>query len=641
MNKSSLGVRLASASFLLASATALVIGTIAWQIVSARIKSAASQEAARRSAQTLSTLASIDQLTSSQVQTGMRMLQAEGLRRGAPAAANSVSFANRQVPDLRLGGESQVGNYAVVDQVKKLAGGTATLFAFSGTDFVRVSTNVLKPDGSRAVGTLLDSKGKAYAALLQGQSFNGVVDILGVPYTTSYVPMVDANHKMVGAWYTGYRLDSIDTLGKSIEDTKILEHGFIALLKPSGAAVFHSNNVTEAKLAEIRNAGKGWVVHQETYPAWGYTVLSAYPTSDVWKQLLKTSALLLAGILVLVGAVVLCQFVLLKRLVIAPILHLSDAMANANLDSRMESDRTDEIGTLAESFNQFVARLRHTLVQVRDGSAASTAKSNHIRSVSNSTVSQMSDQLRCAEQASAAMMQLSGQITSTAEHTNEALQRAQAAADAAREGGDLVATTVDMIQTLAANTEQSASHVGSLSQRVHQIASIVGVIEEIASGTNLLALNASIEAARAGEQGRGFAVVAGEVRRLAERTAQATQEVSSLVNGIEAETSQAVNGILAASSHAKESAEAVAGLNSKFEQISQLVHEVDQRIATIASSAREEASAANSVSDTMHVVASSAKDSAGGARQVVDASEELLTIAQKLETMVASFQVAN
>ena len=140
---------------------------------------------------------------------------------------------------------------------------------------------MLKPDGSRAVGTVLDVQGKAYTALAAGQPFHGVADILGVPYTTSYEPMLDARHKLVGAWFTGFRLDSIIALGKSIENAAILDHGFMELVKPSGEVMFHGNRASDAALDELRTKSSKWRVCEETYPDWGFTVVSAFPVSDV------------------------------------------------------------------------------------------------------------------------------------------------------------------------------------------------------------------------------------------------------------------------------------------------------------------------------------------------------------------------
>ncbi len=95
-------------------------------------------------------------------------------------------------------------NFTLVDEVQKEMGGTATLFVKSGADFVRVATNVKKDDGSRAIGTVLDPKGKAIAAISKDESFYGDVDILGKPYTTGYEPIHNAKNETIGIYYVGY-----------------------------------------------------------------------------------------------------------------------------------------------------------------------------------------------------------------------------------------------------------------------------------------------------------------------------------------------------------------------------------------------------------------------------------------------------
>jgi methyl-accepting chemotaxis protein len=314
-------------------------------------------------------------------------------------------------------------------------------------------------------------------------------------------------------------------------------------------------------------------------------------------------------------------------------------MLAADLNTLLETDREDEIGALAVSFNHYVLGLRKTLLRVRDSSAATSNKSEEIRGISNESVNRMAEQCQSAEGAATAIAQLSSEIAGTSSRTSEITEHTRAAADAARGGHELVTSTVTLIEKLSQDTQESAGRIASLSERTKQIGSIVGVIEEIAAGTNLLALNASIEAARAGEHGRGFAVVAGEVRRLAERTAQATKQVASLVSGIEEETGLASTGILAACTHAAKGAEAVSGLGSTFERIASLVIEVDGRMEQIAQAAQREAAAASSVSDTMHQMALSTKENASGAGVVVTAAGELLGTAHSLEEMVRQFQL--
>ena len=181
MKRSSLGMHLAVSSLGMVLFVGLIFGLIAWHMVSGQVGSQAEQDAAQQSDEVIGQLTTIDQLSRAQVESGMRVLEDQGKAKGSPSLKGTASVAGKQVPDLHLGAESQVMNFALVDHVKALAGGTATLFVWDEDNFVRVTTNVMKPDGSRAVGTVLDPKGKAFAALSSGQPFNGVVDISASP----------------------------------------------------------------------------------------------------------------------------------------------------------------------------------------------------------------------------------------------------------------------------------------------------------------------------------------------------------------------------------------------------------------------------------------------------------------------------
>jgi hypothetical protein len=138
------------------------------------------------------------------VQQAMAMLKAKTAELGAPAVNGEEAVAGKTVSALYFGTTKMNNNFDVVDQVQQQTGGAATLFVKSGDDFVRVATNVKKADGSRAIGTVLDPKGKAIAAIQGGGAYYGDADILGKPYVTGYEPIRDAGGNIIGIYFVGY-----------------------------------------------------------------------------------------------------------------------------------------------------------------------------------------------------------------------------------------------------------------------------------------------------------------------------------------------------------------------------------------------------------------------------------------------------
>ena len=137
------------------------------------------------------------------VKAAMQLLKSKTAKLGAPSVKGKDTVASKTVPVLYFGTTKMNNSFELVDEVQKKMGGTATLFVKSGDEFVRVATNVKKDDGSRAIGTVLDPKGKAIAAISKGESFYGD-DILGKPYTTGYEPIRDAKNETIGVYYVGY-----------------------------------------------------------------------------------------------------------------------------------------------------------------------------------------------------------------------------------------------------------------------------------------------------------------------------------------------------------------------------------------------------------------------------------------------------
>ena len=187
-----------------------------------------------------------------QVRTAVQVLKEKSLRIGNVKIDGSLTIKDKVVPGLYFGSELINENYLLVDQVKQLAGGTATIFVKSGNDFVRVSTNVVKDDNSRAIGTVLDPNGAAIKEIRNGRAFYGLVEILGAFYITGYEPIMSGN-EAIGIWYCGYPIKSLSEIGEKISNVKILENGFLALRDKKGNILFRSSHIDNDKLLSVVN----------------------------------------------------------------------------------------------------------------------------------------------------------------------------------------------------------------------------------------------------------------------------------------------------------------------------------------------------------------------------------------------------
>lgn len=299
------------------------------------------------------------------VHSAMRLLRQEGEEQGAPSPGQPISVGSREANDLMLGGKPQGNSFQLVDNVTSIMGGTATLFSTTGDDFVRVSTNVKKDNGMRAVGTVLDPHGPVIGEIRQGRSFYGVVDILGSPYVTGYEPIYDhSNPKPIGIWYVGYKTD-LEPLDKVISNSHVLESGFVALLDSKGTLRFHSKTgatVDPAVMTKIvQEQPSDWTVQKSDVPDWGFTLVAAYPNSDIngviVRQTLWIALLGLLICLLLLGL----QYVLIQSRVLQPIQRLTevaDALSMGKLNNIIEEVKLkDEIGTLAKA----IARLSNSV----------------------------------------------------------------------------------------------------------------------------------------------------------------------------------------------------------------------------------------------------------------------------------------
>jgi methyl-accepting chemotaxis protein len=221
---------------------------------------------------------------------------------GGADKGTAVSVAGKSVSDILIGGKGQAGNFELVDYVTRLNKGTATLFSKEGDRFVRIATNVLKDDGTRAVGTELNNTTPAYAAVSNRTAFYGVVDILGNPYFTGYEPLYARNGDFVGLTYVGYKAE-LPLLSQALEQSHLLQSGFVAVVDSTKARYYPSWVTADKVQMIIDNKDRSWVIDRSALPEWGLSIVSAYPVAELRAEGRKVGfGIALAGIIL--GAVI-------------------------------------------------------------------------------------------------------------------------------------------------------------------------------------------------------------------------------------------------------------------------------------------------------------------------------------------------
>jgi methyl-accepting chemotaxis protein len=352
----------------------------------------------------------------------------------------------------------------------------------------------------------------------------------------------------------------------------------------------------------------------------------------VWIEAFAT--LLIVALCMLVGAV-------LTR-VIAPRIAKGTAMlerlAAKDLTAHVEVTGSDEIGRLGEAMNKCAKTMRSLLQEVGRGGETLSAATTEITARAVQTAGNANAQSSKTNQIAAAAQEMTATIAEISHNAEGAAAASRISAETADQGGAVMEAAAATMEKIATATGTVAEKMTSLAHRSEEIGNVVRVIQEISEQTNLLALNAAIEAARAGEHGRGFAVVAGEVRRLAERTKGATEEISTTIRTIQDETHstlevmqesrKAVEGGLSETARARKSLQATIEASKQ----------VENQIHLIASAATQQTSASSEISESASHISQLATESAQGAEEAVEALKNLAMLASDLDGMIRQFE---
>lgn len=346
-----------------------------------------------------------------------------------------------------------------------------------------------------------------------------------------------------------------------------------------------------------------------------------------------------AGLLLIaMGAFYLIKVVLARLKMVASRMH-EISEGEGDLTITLEADGHDELAQLAGGFNGFVAKTRKAVLEVRHSVEALKQANSQMAETIQQTLAGILRQQTETNLAATAVTQMAATMVEVSQNAHNVAQSTADADQKAGQGKQIVNETVDSISHLAGEVNRSSEVINRLDANSENIGSVLSVIRDIAEQTNLLALNAAIEAARAGEQGRGFAVVADEVRTLASRTQQSTEEIQSMIEKIQAGTREAVMVMKSSHQRVDVTVNQAQQAGNVLEAFTQSVSLINAMNTQIAAAAEELSSVADDVSRNVTNIHDETNKTADGVHQVDHTSKELLKLSDRLDLLVGQFKV--
>ncbi len=519
---------------------------------------------------------------------------------------------NLNIPNLKIGDQEVLNNFSFVDKVQELTGATSTIFQKIPSGYLRISTNVMKENGERAVGTFIPNNSPVVQAIEAGQTYRGRAFVVNDYYLTAYEP-IWIEGKIEAILYVGVNEKDLMSIKKIFKEKKYFDTGYPFLIDENGELVIHPTKEGTKSTTIDLIKGTGLANGKLSYEYEGrdkimyfdyIEPISSYVSVSIYEdELLDIIRAVTRAILVAVflGIVI---FVLINTQISKTItkalnkgVDFATKIAAGNLKTNIDINQKDEVGMLANALNLMVERLREIVVSINLGANNVASASQQISSSTQQLSEGATEQASSAEEVSSSMEEMAANIQ---QNTDNAQQT----------------------EKISINASEGISKVASAAQEslssIRQIAEKITIVNDIAFQTNILALNAAVEAARAGEHGKGFAVVAAEVRKLAERSKIAADEIITL-------STKSVNVT-----------EEAGGL---MEKILPDIEKTAKLVQEISAASLEQNSGADQVNNAIQQLNTVTQQNAAASEEMATSSEELASQAEQLKDIVGFFKI--
>ncbi|QYJ86273.1 methyl-accepting chemotaxis protein [Shewanella mesophila] len=458
---------------------------------------------------------------------------------------------------------------------------------------------------------------------------------------------------------------SLDDMVHLLGSFKIEDSGFVYLVDAKGQVKLHQNTsqIGQASLASLYPEantssllsrsdfslartevdGKSMLVASSYIPSMDWYLVAEVPESEVF-SLLEESAykILLSTLVIAVVFIGLSTFV--ASSVSKPIAKVADMLQDigqgeGDLRQRLPVEGNDELTQLAKGFNSFIEKIQRSIIEVTDTSVQLSQAAKDVAEQAQQTLDDSQLQKDQTMMVVTAINEMGATVHEIAGNAAQAADNAKEADNESNAGQVVVTRARDTINQLSKDVEQVGNVIESLATHTTSIGSILDVIRAVSDQTNLLALNAAIEAARAGEAGRGFAVVAEEVRNLASRTADSTDEVQKMIDNLQAEAARAVQAMTQSKSRSQEGVEAVDEASHSLSEITQQIGAISDMNIQVAAATEEQSTVVEDINRNVTEISEITQRTTETSQAVAQASQSLNQLALRLDALVAGFKV--